>query len=325
MNKEQLQEKLGQETKYSKYYLLIIEKAKLENRKKYTKDNKNYVYYENHHILPRSLFPDYSNLKDNPWNGVLLTYREHILCHYLIYKHYKKYGTTKFESKMMYALNGMLCRNKNKMQYFKSRLYENIKMDVCHSEETKYKIKQARKLQASTVRTEESKKYMSEKMKGRVFTKEHCLNIKKSKESISTETKNKMSKSAVGNVSCYNIITNMYEDVNQEDFNNNINLIGVNIYNRIINIYFPNGNLFMSCIRNFKKVCEFYGFPIAAFRSSFKNSGKKIYVNNQSFINTKNKNEGNEEYIGWFTIDITDLSKIEINNLINKSIHLKED
>ena len=36
-NKELIKNLLKEETKYSKYYLLIIEKAKLENRKKLKK------------------------------------------------------------------------------------------------------------------------------------------------------------------------------------------------------------------------------------------------------------------------------------------------
>lgn len=127
---KELQEKLGQETKYSKYYLLIIEKAKLENRKKYTKDNKNYVYYENHHILPRSLFPDYSNLKDNPWNGVLLTAKEHYICHALIWKHYKKLKSVNNCYKMFNAFKRMNKQSNNKIIY-NSNLY-NICKSKCY-------------------------------------------------------------------------------------------------------------------------------------------------------------------------------------------------
>lgn len=113
-NKELIKNLLKEETKYSKYYLLIIEKAKLQNRKKLKKDNLKYVYYENHHILPSSIFPEFKNLRKYSWNSVLLTYREHVLIHYLIYKHYKKLDMKYEYSKMCYALLYML-KLKNKI------------------------------------------------------------------------------------------------------------------------------------------------------------------------------------------------------------------
>lgn len=178
-NKELIKNLLKEETKYSKYYLLIIEKAKLENRKKLKKDNIDYIYYENHHILPKSIFPEYKNLKDNPWNGVLLTYREHILCHYLIYKHYKKLELKVEYSKMSYSLLYML-KLKN-IKYFKSRLYENMKINLKHSEETKKKIGKSNSISNKGKKhSEETKKKMSKSMKGKNTGKE-CSEEKKQK------------------------------------------------------------------------------------------------------------------------------------------------
>ena len=59
---------------YKKIYNSIIAKAKLENRIKH-----NGIYYENHHILPISLKGE--NKKDNL---VLLTAKEHFICHKLL-------------------------------------------------------------------------------------------------------------------------------------------------------------------------------------------------------------------------------------------------
>ena len=49
------------------------------------------VYKENnysksslHHILPKSLFPEYSNLKENIWNGSHLLYADHYYAHWLL-------------------------------------------------------------------------------------------------------------------------------------------------------------------------------------------------------------------------------------------------
>ena len=70
-----------QETKYIKWYFNIIGKALSENR---IYDSK---IHERHHILPRSLFSKYKNDKENL---VILTFREHFICHALLWKHYKK-------------------------------------------------------------------------------------------------------------------------------------------------------------------------------------------------------------------------------------------
>ena len=70
---------------YRKAYMKIINKAISEDRKKLSKDAENYVYYEEHHILPKSLFPAWKNRKSNL---VLLTAREHFFCHKLLVKIY---------------------------------------------------------------------------------------------------------------------------------------------------------------------------------------------------------------------------------------------
>lgn len=62
-------------------YNSIIENAKSKNRIKLKKNNINYVYYETHHILPKCL--NGSNDKDNL---VLLTAKEHYICHKLLNK-----------------------------------------------------------------------------------------------------------------------------------------------------------------------------------------------------------------------------------------------
>jgi spermidine synthase len=60
---------------YERIYYAIIEKAKSEKRSKKT------AYYESHHIVPASFGG--SNRVENK---VLLTPREHFICHYLLMK-----------------------------------------------------------------------------------------------------------------------------------------------------------------------------------------------------------------------------------------------
>lgn len=71
-----------------KVYNRIIDKAKSENRKRRRTYHPEYVYYEKHHILPKCI-----QGTDEEKNLVLLTGREHYICHKLltfIYKENKK-------------------------------------------------------------------------------------------------------------------------------------------------------------------------------------------------------------------------------------------
>jgi hypothetical protein len=64
---------------YQKVYESIIQKAKYENRIKH-----NGIYYENHHIIPKCL-----GGTDDKENLVLLTAKEHYVCHKLLTYIYK--------------------------------------------------------------------------------------------------------------------------------------------------------------------------------------------------------------------------------------------
>ena len=60
-------------TKYITIYLKIISNSLSSNRILHKKSHKEYIYYENHHILPKSLFKKYKDLKTHKWNKSLLT------------------------------------------------------------------------------------------------------------------------------------------------------------------------------------------------------------------------------------------------------------
>ena len=68
---------------YQKIYSSIIENAKKENRIKLRKNQSSYIYYEKHHIIPKCL-----NGTDEKNNLVLLTAREHYVCHKLLTRIY---------------------------------------------------------------------------------------------------------------------------------------------------------------------------------------------------------------------------------------------
>lgn len=93
---------------FKKLYNSIIKKAKKENRNKHKG-----VYYEQHHIIPRCLNGD-----NNQDNLVLLTTREHLVCHFLLTKIYPK------NDALLFALQAMSMNNGKRIPF---RLYGVLK------------------------------------------------------------------------------------------------------------------------------------------------------------------------------------------------------
>lgn len=105
---------------YRHIYMRIISHAKSEQakglrpktiweRKQSFKDQ----YFEFHHILPKSLFPNWKNRKSN---YVALTAREHFFCHQLL--------TKIWSSRAMYASFLFLCGFHKNLKIRNSRVYE---------------------------------------------------------------------------------------------------------------------------------------------------------------------------------------------------------
>lgn len=95
------------DNKYTKWYFSIINNAKLSNRIKLNITYLDYIYYESHHIIPKSFTNDNSRE-----NLVLLTAKEHFLCHKLLVR----MTEGKYKSKMIHALNRM-CNSNRKVHY----------------------------------------------------------------------------------------------------------------------------------------------------------------------------------------------------------------
>lgn len=89
---------ISYKSKYERWYYNIIKNAKCQIR--FRSDG---YYYESHHIIPVSLKGN-----DISENIVLLTYREHLLCHWLL----TKITEGKNKSKMIHAF-WALCSYKN--------------------------------------------------------------------------------------------------------------------------------------------------------------------------------------------------------------------
>lgn len=94
------------ENKYTKWYYLIIKRAKSREPP---------ILYESHHIMPKSMGGDNSEL-----NLVKLTPREHYICHWLL----TKMTNGECRRKMTFALHTFFHFNKHRNLNFKSRQYE---------------------------------------------------------------------------------------------------------------------------------------------------------------------------------------------------------
>lgn len=155
-------------SKYEKWYYDIIQNAKNQNRSKGGS-----IYYEYHHIIPKSLGgPNTSE------NMVLLTGREHFICHWLLYKFCE--GNNKH--KMAHAWF-MMCNTNNSTQKRytpNSRIYEaakKAKNSANVSEETRKKQSESQKGKKISP---ETRKKISTSMIGKIKSDEHCKNLSNS-------------------------------------------------------------------------------------------------------------------------------------------------
>lgn len=111
---------------YQRIYDQIINRAKDQNRIK-SKD----TYYEAHHIIPKCLGGDgkYSDWKTHP-NIVLLTAKEHFLCHRLLHEIYPNSGNL---SRALWFMCGIKNKNHKRDYKISSRLYEYSKFQMSNS------------------------------------------------------------------------------------------------------------------------------------------------------------------------------------------------
>ena len=130
---------------YQNQYDKIINEARLENRVKKTyyarkKENFISIYYEKHHIIPRCLGGN-----ENQENKVLLTAKEHFVCHKLLTYIYK--GNRKIACAFYYMT-------------FNKRMNKHIKSAKDYA--------YARELISLIPKSEESKQKQSKSMKGHI-------------------------------------------------------------------------------------------------------------------------------------------------------------
>jgi hypothetical protein len=100
---------------YKRIYEKIVQKAKIENRIKSQS-----LYYESHHILPKCL-----GGSNNKENLILLTPKEHFICHLLLMKIYENDKNSYL--KMCRAFNMMATSNSKQNRYITSRTFQKFK------------------------------------------------------------------------------------------------------------------------------------------------------------------------------------------------------
>jgi hypothetical protein len=180
---------------YQKIYDSIINRAILNNRKKCDD-----VYYERHHIIPRCM-----GGVDKSSNLVLLTAKEHFICHRLLVNIYPN------NNKLVRAVWAMsTMKNGNQSRYIvSSRVYEQLKKEYARINSER-EITESFRKKISLTRTgkrhsEETKKNISEVTKLRMadpIVRNNFLNHCKRKRGIplSQQTKDKLSKVLTGRV-----------------------------------------------------------------------------------------------------------------------------
>jgi len=173
---------------HQKIYDYIIENAKSQNRNKLRKTNINYIYYESHHILPKCIGGD--NEKDNL---VLLTSREHYICHKLLTYIYPK--NNKIYSAFIY-----MSFNKKYDKILSARDYAYaVELNICTHIGKKQSMETKEKRRQSMLGKNKGKKMnkefgenISKRLKGNVPWNKGKINC------FSPETIIKMSKSHIG-------------------------------------------------------------------------------------------------------------------------------
>lgn len=131
---------------YLRTYIKIIKKARMESR--FKGDG---TYYELHHIKPKSLYPTVSKAE---WNLVLLTAREHYICHWLLAKALGK--------GMWHAFWAMNQQISNRSRYHSSLGYKICKENYAKHMQSDLNPSKINPFHKDRPKSEEHKKKLSE-------------------------------------------------------------------------------------------------------------------------------------------------------------------
>lgn len=175
------------DNKYSRWYLALINQAQSQSRSRLKKGDLSYIYYENHHIIPRSIF------KND--NTVLLTPKEHFICHLLLTRMCK---SRRDQMRMLNAFQMMA--NTRNIGRITSAIYQKFKREISQakSELSRGKLNHF----YGKTHSDEFKSRQSDRMKGRIgelnpnygnkWTEEQKELLSSIKSNLSEETRRRM-------------------------------------------------------------------------------------------------------------------------------------
>lgn len=176
---------LFKDNKYTRWYYQIVNNARTQNRIK-----SDGSYYERHHIVPKSLGGNEANI-----NKVLLTFKEHFICHWLLTKMVDK-------KEHFWKMNSAL----NRMAHISPSLHTGRILLSWQFVRAKQAHVDARKGKpgpnSGKKFSDEFRAKISSVATGRVLSKETRAKMSASKTGrvLSKETRAKMSASATGRI-----------------------------------------------------------------------------------------------------------------------------
>ena len=236
-----------------------------------------------HHILPKSIFPEFSNLKMYPWNCKILSPRAHYIAHYILSK---AYG-----NKMLYAFN-MLSNSCNAK--INSRLYESAKREYSYmlskfmstnnpmfNEETRDKVSKSNTGKKASLATRE-KMSKNSYMKTAEGKYKKSVQMKKNNPMFKEIHRMTLSKAKMG--SKHTIEAKLKMSISKKG----VNTGEKHFRTRPVIIYNKYGGVMFLCVISFQEYCKSRSLPYKIFNLSYKNK--------EGF---KSRKISYKEYEGW--------------------------
>lgn len=254
---------------------------------------------ENHHILPKSLFPEYSNLASNSWNSVHLLYEHHYTAHSLL-------AAAIDEPNMTFAWNSMNNKNNHKL---------NIISHIEIIGENMYSfLKRKANIELSKLNT--NKVYCSDVDGSKIIlTKEEYKNsdiefhttgklVVKSNISgdyiqISTEEYhnniNLYTTAGTGNITVHDMSNNRVS-ITTEEYHNNINLYTRDLINKLTVIDNETGNSYQILSSEYEPNSKIYTHARAkTFRFKNRETGEYEVISTETFYNNRDRYQADME------------------------------
>lgn len=167
----------------------------------------------NHHILPNSIFPEYTCFKLNPWNKSILSHRSHYIAHYMLAKI--------FGDKMWFAFNNMNSSLWGKKKRINSILYSNAIKNLSNIQSNRQNGKVVCKnLEGQTFLVSSEEFYSNNLLIGIMGGR----NMGDSNGSKQIEARRKISEKRKNTLYVLNIKTKIKSTIKKEEYNENIHI-----------------------------------------------------------------------------------------------------